>query len=112
MRCPFTQWSFFVTQLTTPFDDLERLDVDYNFNIGSYQQLATVTVKYDRLGQGPKVMGAKLKNSLEAESRHRLEMKLVKESETTSAVLFVNLDKTNAKLVVKTPDGQVWSPYA
>ena len=106
------QWSFFVTQLTTPFDDLERLDVDYNFNIGSYQQLATVTVKYDRLGQGPKVMGAKLKNSLEAESRHRLEMKLVKESETTSAVLFVNLDKTNAKLVVKTPDGQVRSPFA
>ena len=94
-------------QVTTPFEDLKRLDLDYDLSMGYDLQLAMATLKYERLDEGVRTMGFKLKKTLEGESRHKLEMRFVRDEDITSAVLFVDLGKTNAKLIVKTPDGQV-----
>ena len=96
-----------ILQVTTPFEDLKRLEFDYDLNMGYDLQLAVVTLKYDRFDAGLKTMGFKVKKTLEGEARHKLEMKFIWDQDSTSAVLFVDLGKTNAKLIVKTPNGQV-----
>lgn len=96
--------------MTTPFEDLKRLDLDYDLSMGYDLQLAMATLKYERLDEGVRTMGFKLKKTLQGEGLHKLEMRFVRDEDVISAVVFVDLGKTNAKLIVKTPDGQVKMP--
>ena len=95
-------------QVSTPFVELIKLDMDYDVKMGYELQLVTVTVKYDRLSQA-KSLGIKLKNTLEGAGKHRTEIQLVRDGQSTSALLVVNIEKTNAKLVIKTPDNRTRS---